>query len=91
MEYHYQTRGVCSREIILVIKDDIIEDVKIIGGCAGNTAGICKLVKGMSIDEVIEKLKGILCGNKGTSCPDQLARALEKYKEEQAKQGLSNQ
>lgn len=82
MEYHYQTRGVCSSEIILDIEGDILRKVKIIGGCAGNTVGVSKLVEGMKIDEVIQRLKGIPCGRRGTSCPDQLAVALEKYKEE---------
>lgn len=83
MEYHYQTRGVCSSEIILNIEGDILKSVKIIGGCAGNTMGVSKLVEGMKIDEIIQKLKGIPCGRKKTSCPDQLAIALEKYKMEQ--------
>ncbi len=81
MEYRYKTSGVCSQEMIIQIEKDIIKKVTIIGGCAGNTKGVSKLVEGMKIDDVINKLKGILCGSKGTSCPDQLARALEKFKE----------
>ncbi len=77
MEYRYKPEGVCSREMIFDIEGDIIKSVKIIGGCAGNTVGISSLVKGMKIKEVIEKLKGIPCGHRTTSCPDQLARALE--------------
>lgn len=80
MEYRYKTKGTCSEEMIIEIEKDIIKKVTIIGGCRGNTAGISKLVEGMKIDDVINKLKGIPCGSKGTSCPDQLARALEKIK-----------
>lgn len=81
MEYRYKPEGVCSREMIFDIEGDIVKSVKIVGGCAGNTVGISSLVKGMKIKEVIEKLKGIPCGYKGTSCPDQLARALETLEE----------
>lgn len=80
MEYRYKPNGVCSYEMIIEIEEDIVKKVTIIGGCAGNTVGVSKLVEGMKIDEVIEKLKGIPCGYKGTSCPDQLARALEEIK-----------
>lgn len=76
----YKTKGVCSREIHFDIENDIIKKVTFIGGCAGNTAGISSLVKGMHIDDVIERLKGIDCNFKGTSCPDQLANALMLYK-----------
>lgn len=76
----YKTKGVCSREIHFDIKDDIIQKVTFIGGCAGNTAGISSLVKGMHVDDVIDRLKGIDCNFKGTSCPDQLANALMLYK-----------
>ena len=82
MEYVYQPEGVCSSKMIFEIEGNIVKSVKIIGGCAGNTVGISKLVEGQTIDEVIKKLKGIPCGFKGTSCPDQLAIALEKIKEE---------
>lgn len=81
MEYRYKTNGVCSQEMIIEIEKDIIKKVTIIGGCAGNTKGVSKLVEGMKIDDVINKLKGIPCGSKNTSCPDQLAKALEKIKE----------
>jgi len=83
MIYTYEPEGVCSMEMIIDIdeKNDIVNDVKIVGGCPGNTLGVSRLVKGKTVDEIIELLKGIPCGNKGTSCPDQLARALEKYKE----------
>ena len=81
MEYRYKTSGVCSQEMIIEIEKDIIKKVTIIGGCAGNTKGVSKLVEGMKIDEVIKRLKGIPCGSKSTSCPDQLAKALEEIKE----------
>ena len=77
MEYRYKPEGVCSREMIIEIDGDIVKKLTIVGGCAGNTAGISKLVEGMRIKDVIERLKGIQCGYKGTSCPDQLSKALE--------------
>lgn len=80
--YKYRTFGTCSREILFDIEDDTIKHVEFVGGCMGNTQGVATLVKGMKVDDVIAKLKGIDCGGKGTSCPDQLARALEKYKEQ---------
>lgn len=81
MEFSYKPEGVCSSKYIISIDDKqkTINWVKIVGGCAGNTAGLSKLIQGMKIDDVIQKLKGIPCGMKGTSCPDQLAKALEKY------------
>lgn len=81
MEYRYKTHGTCSQEMIIEVEEDIIKKVTIIGGCAGNTLGISKLVQGMKIDDVIKKLKGTPCRDKGTSCPDQLAKALEEIKE----------
>ena len=82
MEYRYKPEGVCSREMIFDIENGIIKSLKIVGGCQGNTQGISELVEGMKIEDVIKKLKGIQCGNKGTSCPDQLSIALEKYLKE---------
>ena len=81
MEYKYKTSGTCSQEIIIEIEKDIIKKENIVCGCAGNTKGISTLVEGMRIDDVIQKLKGIPCRDRGTSCPDQLARALEQIKE----------
>jgi uncharacterized protein TIGR03905 len=78
-EYVYDTCGTCSREIALVIENDIIISVKFKGGCNGNLQGLSKLVEGSCVFDIIEKFKGIDCGGKGTSCPDQLARALIKY------------
>lgn len=80
MIFKYRPEGVCSQEMIIDIEDNIIKDLKVIGGCHGNLQGISKLVQGMTIDEVIDRLKGIKCGFKPTSCPDQLAKALEEYK-----------
>ena len=80
MEYRYEPKGVCSYEMVINIDGDTIKKVNIKGGCAGNTVGVSRLVEGMQIDEAIKRLKGILCGMRGTSCPDQLARALEEIK-----------
>lgn len=76
MTFEYTPRGVCSRKMIIEIEEDKLVDVKIVGGCSGNLQGISALVKGMPVDEVIDRLEGINCGMKGTSCPDQLAKAL---------------
>ena len=78
MTINYLTRGVCSRQITIEISDDgIIESVRFLGGCNGNTQGISALVKGMEVEEAIKRLEGIDCGGRGTSCPDQLATALK--------------
>lgn len=69
---------VCSREIAVFVRNEIIEKVEYCGGCSGNTQGIAMLLKGMSVADAISKLKGTSCNGKGTSCPDQLARGLEK-------------
>ena len=73
----FKTQGVCARAIELEVEHGIIKDIRFIGGCSGNTQGIAKLVTGMTADEVKRKLKGIKCGAKSTSCPDQLAQVLE--------------
>ncbi len=78
----YKTKGTCAREIKYNVKDHKVTDVDFVSGCPGNLLGIKALVEGLDIDEVIEKFDGITCGNKKTSCPDQLAQALKKYKEE---------
>ncbi len=80
MEYRFTPRGVCSREMIIELEGDTIKNVRILGGCAGNTVGVSRLIAGMKIDEAIKRLKGIPCGFKTTSCPDQLAIALEEAK-----------
>ena len=77
---NYVPKGVCSRQIQFKIDGDVVRDVKYTGGCNGNLQGIAKLVEGMKVDEVIQKLDGINCNGKGTSCPDQLAKALKAYK-----------
>ena len=81
MKTIYNTTGTCTRQIAIEINDDrTIGNVEFFGGCNGNLKGIAALVKGKDMDEVIALLKGIDCNFKGTSCPDQLARALEKIK-----------
>lgn len=78
----YQTQGTCSKVIEVTSDDkDIIQDVVFYGGCNGNLQGICRLVKGQKVDDVIQRLNGIRCGAKPTSCPDQLCRALEQLKQ----------
>lgn len=80
--YQYKTQGVCAQIIQFDVVDNKLKDVTFIGGCRGNTTGVAKLVEGMDIDEVISRLEGIKC-RPTTSCPDQLAQALKKYKEQQ--------
>lgn len=83
MKKIYNTTGTCARQILLDINDDkTVNSVEFVGGCNGNLQGIAALVKGKKIDDVISPLKGIDCNFKGTSCPDQLAKALEEVKEE---------
>ena len=80
----YKTKGVCSQEITFDVQDNKLTNVQFVGGCAGNTQGVARLVEGMDIDDVIARTVGINCGFRPTSCPDQLARALKQYKAEQA-------
>ncbi|MBQ8781659.1 MAG: TIGR03905 family TSCPD domain-containing protein [Oscillospiraceae bacterium] len=78
MTFSFTPRGVCSRKINIEISDDgIIESVQFTGGCNGNTSGISALVRGMKAEEAISRLENIDCNGRGTSCPDQLARALK--------------
>ncbi len=77
MEYIYRPKGVCTREMRISAENGVITDVKMIGGCSGNTTGISMLVKGMKISDVIDRLEGIKCGFKNTSCPAELANALK--------------
>ena len=79
--FHYKTSGVCSSEMIIEVENNIIQSVKIIGGCPGNSMGVSKLCVGRTLDEVIEILSGIDCRGRGTSCPDQLAKACMAFKE----------
>ena len=77
MTGRFKTKGVCSTEIIFKIENDVVRDVIFISGCPGNLQGISRLVDGMEVHEAISRMKGIKCGHKDTSCPDQLAHALE--------------
>lgn len=79
--YTYKTKGTCSTAIQFSVEDSKVKNIKFIGGCMGNTQGVGILANGRDIDEVIMLLEGINCQNRGTSCPDQLARALKQYKE----------
>lgn len=76
-KFSYEPSGVCSALITFEVDDGIVRNVQFTRGCNGNTQGISRLVEGMNIDDVIARLKGTNCNGKGTSCPDQLARALE--------------
>ena len=73
----YKTHGTCSRAIEYEVQDGIVTECRFVGGCMGNTQGVAALVKGMKVEDAIARLKGIQCGFRGTSCPDQLACALE--------------
>ncbi|KMT22198.1 TIGR03905 family TSCPD domain-containing protein [Clostridium cylindrosporum] len=75
----YNTKGVCSSKINFDVKDGIIEKVEFERGCSGNLQGISSLIRGMKVEDAISRLKGIDCGGRGTSCPDQLSKALEEY------------
>lgn len=81
-KFSYTPTGVCSMNIDFEVEDNIVKNVRFTRGCNGNTQGIAKLVEGMNIDEVISRLKGINCNGRGTSCPDQLAKALELAKKQ---------
>lgn len=81
MKFTYKTKGVCSRSIDIEIENDIVTSVCFEGGCNGNTKGVASLAVGMKVDDIIERLQGITCGFRGTSCPDQLAKALIAAKE----------
>ena len=76
-KYSYEPSGVCSAQITFEVDNGIVKNVQFTRGCNGNTQGISRLVEGMNIDDVIARLKGTNCNGRGTSCPDQLARALE--------------
>lgn len=83
--YKYKTKGTCSEYIFFDVEDNKLTKVEFVGGCNGNLKGIGALVEGMDIDDVIKRVKNIKCGYKTTSCPDQLATALEAYKAEKNK------
>ena len=76
MNYSFKPHGVCARGISFDIEDNIVKNIKFSGGCSGNTQGVAKLAEGMTTEEIINRLSGIRCGFKGTSCPDQLAKAV---------------
>lgn len=78
----YRPHGVCSRQIEITLDGNVIKHVEFVGGCAGNTQGVARLVEGMTVEEVVSRLEGIECGLKGTSCPDQLAKALSELNEQ---------
>lgn len=75
----YRTSGVCAKTIEFVVEDGIVKDIKFQSGCDGNLQAISKLAEGMKVEDVVRRLTGIKCGNKPSSCPDQLARALAEY------------
>ena len=72
----YKTQGTCARAVIVDVEDGVITECQFVGGCSGNTQGVASLVKGMKVEDAVSKIKGIKCGMKNTSCPDQLALAL---------------
>lgn len=78
---NFKTSGVCASQILFDIDGDIIKSVQFVGGCSGNTQGVARLVEGMKVQDAIDKLQGIKCGFKSTSCPDQLANALKEYQQ----------
>jgi uncharacterized protein (TIGR03905 family) len=78
--YEYKTKGVCSAKITFEVENDKVKNVQFFGGCSGSSTGISKLVEGMKINDIIEKVEGTKCGSRGSSCPDQLANALKEYK-----------
>ena len=82
MHYTYKTKGTCSSQIDLEVENGVVQEAKFTGGCNGNTKGISSLVKGMKVDDVIARCQGIRCGLKPTSCPDQLATALQAIQKE---------
>ena len=77
MNMEFRPRGVCSQRMDIQVEDGIVRSLKVTGGCSGNLQGISRLVEGMTVEEAVKRMKGIRCGFKSTSCPDQLAAALE--------------
>ena len=76
MRYEFKTKGTCSQKVIFDLDDDIVSNVEVIGGCNGNLKGICSLIDGLIVQEIYDKLAGIRCQSKATSCPDQIAQAV---------------
>ena len=87
MVYTYTPKGVCSRQFEFDVEEGIVKSVKIMGGCHGNLQGVSRLVEGMTVEDAVSRIKGIRCGYKETSCPDQLAQALTAALEMEKKQG----
>lgn len=83
MDYTFKTQGVCAAKIDFKVEDNIVKDVKFTGGCNGNLKGIAALVQGMKVDDVIDRVEGITCGFKSTSCCDQFAQALRQVRDNQ--------
>lgn len=77
MKYTYKTKGTCSQQITFEVENGIVKNIEFFGGCNGNLKGIASLCEGLTVDEIIDRLEGITCGYKQTSCPDQLAKALK--------------
>lgn len=77
MRYEFRTRGTCSQKVIFDLEGDIVSNVEVIGGCNGNLKGISSLIDGMTVQEIHDKLAGIRCQSKPTSCPDQIAQAVK--------------
>lgn len=78
MGISFKTKNVCATEINFKVEENIVKEIKFIGGCPGSAVGVSALAEGMQVEEVIERLEGIQCRSRGTSCPDQLAQALKK-------------
>lgn len=85
MKFTYTPRGVCSRQMTVEAEDGVITQAQVMGGCDGNLKGIVSLLRGMKVEDAIARLEGIRCGMKGTSCPDQLAKALRAMQEQSEK------
>ena len=83
MTHVYYPKGVCSRKMTVDVENGVVNNVEIVGGCNGNIQALCRLVKGMKVEDAVSKLSGIRCGFKPTSCPDQLAVALKQAQEKQ--------
>ena len=82
MKFEYTPKGTCSKKMVFDMEGDVINSVVITGGCPGNLLGISRIIKGMKIADVVEDFKGVRCGGKQTSCPDQIATALLEYQEQ---------
>ena len=82
MTINYTPKGVCANHFTIDVENGVIQSVKSDGGCPGNTVGVSRLLKGMKVEDAIARLEGIRCGDKPTSCPDQLSRALRQYQSE---------